>query len=87
MHSLIDRGPSIGHLSLATMDNFLLSPFLARLLFWAAACACGIAHLAILRSVSKTTRHRPTELAWALIPAVVLACVLVMTWRALTVSV
>lgn len=68
------------------MNNFLLSPFLARLLFWAAACACGIAHLAILRSVSKTTRHRPMELAWAVVPAIVLAAVLVMTWRALSVS-
>ena len=70
---------------LATMHNFLLSPALARLLFWAAVCACGIAHLAIVRSVAMTTRRRPTELAWAVIPAIVLAAVLVMTWRAMSV--
>lgn len=83
---MIDRGSSIGHFSFDTMNNSLLSPFLARLLFWAAAFACGIAHVAILRSVSKTARRKPTEIAWALIPAVVLAAVLVLTWRALSVS-
>jgi heme/copper-type cytochrome/quinol oxidase subunit 2 len=68
------------------MNNFLLYPALARLLFWAAACACGVAHVAILRSVAKTPRHRRTELAWAVIPAIVLAGVLVMTWRAMSVG-
>lgn len=68
------------------MNNFLLSPALARVLFWAAAFACGIAHVAILRSVAKTRQRRVTELAWAVIPAMVLAAVLVMTWRAMSVS-
>lgn len=68
------------------MNNFPLSPILARLLFWAAACACGIAHVAILCSVAKTPQRRRTELAWAVIPAIALAAVLVLTWRAMSVS-
>ena len=68
------------------MNNFLLSPALARLLFWAAVFACGVAHVAILRSVAKTPQRRLTELAWAVIPAIVLGAVLVMTWRAMSVS-
>ena len=68
------------------MNNFLMSPALARILFWAAAFACGIAHVAIVRSVAKSRQRRATELAWAVIPAIVLAAVFVMTWRAMSVS-
>lgn len=66
-------------------------------MFWIAAACCVIAELAILRSllfgraraaerampgtpVARTTR--PTEIAWALLPAAGLLLVLYLTWRA-----
>jgi heme/copper-type cytochrome/quinol oxidase subunit 2 len=64
--------------------------YYAKLLFWPAAICCLVAHAAILRSVFRTSaradrpvsvRHRLTEIAWAIIPALVLAAVLVTTWR------
>jgi bacteriorhodopsin len=67
-------------------SQLLLSPLLARLLFWAAACVCGLAHVAIVRSVMRSSPRRRMEIAWAIIPAVALAAVLVMTWRAMSVS-
>lgn len=79
---MIDRGRRIGHLCWVTMSNqFLLSPFEARSLFWVAVCLCGIAHLAIVRSVLRAAPARRREIAWAVIPAVLLAAVLVMTWH------
>jgi hypothetical protein len=72
---------------LATMNNhLLLSPALAKSLYWVAVCVCGIAHLAIIRSIMRSVPRRRTEIAWALIPALGLAAVLVMTWRKLSVS-
>jgi heme/copper-type cytochrome/quinol oxidase subunit 2 len=62
----------------------------AKLLFWVAAICCLVAHAAILRSVlrvsapsdkSISTRRRLTEIAWAVVPAIGLAAVLVTTWR------
>ncbi|HEY2376832.1 MAG TPA: hypothetical protein VGH98_12715 [Gemmatimonadaceae bacterium] len=54
---------------------------LAQLLFWAAVFVCIVAHIAIARSVLRTSPRRFIELAWALIPAIGLAVVLVVTWR------
>ena len=65
----------------------LLSPSFAKALFWAAAFLCGIAHLAILRSVLRSTPRRAMDIGWAIIPAALLAAVLVMTWRSISVSV
>ena len=62
----------------------------AKLLFWVAAICCFVAHAAILRSVlrvsapadhSISTRRRLTEIAWAVVPAIALAAVLMTTWR------
>ena len=64
----------------------LLPPAVAKAVFWAAVCLCAVAHLAILRSVMRSAPRRRLELAWALIPAVALAALLVMTWRGITVS-
>ena len=71
----------------ATMHNdFMMSPFVARSLFWAAAIVCGIAHVAIVASVVRSAPRRRLEIAWAVIPALALAAVLVMTWRGMHAS-
>ena len=62
-------------------NHFALSPVVATTLFWAAALVCGVAHLAIVASVVRSGPRRRLEIAWAVIPAVALAAVLVMTWR------
>jgi membrane protein implicated in regulation of membrane protease activity len=64
---------------------------LAETLFWIAAVACVIAELAILRSTFIARRvHKSAlvpsasprgELAWAVIPAIVLGVVLTVTWQ------
>ena len=70
-----------------------MSLSLSNAVFWIAAVACVVAQLGILRA----TRTQPTlgapsrphraasrveEIAWAVIPVVALALVLVLTWRA-----
>lgn len=62
---------------------------LAETIFWIAALACAVAELAILRSTFAAHRvekselvpeaRRSGELAWAIIPALVLCALLVMT--------
>ena len=64
-------------------NHSLLSPAIAKAVFWAAVCLCVMAHLAILRSVMRSAPRRRLELAWALIPALALAALLVMTWRSI----
>jgi heme/copper-type cytochrome/quinol oxidase subunit 2 len=64
---------------------------LAETLFWIAAVACAIAELAILRSTFAARRSNKSELvpsssprgelAWAVIPALALAVVLMATWQ------
>ena len=64
---------------------------LAETLFWIAAVACVIAELAILRSTFMARRVHKSELvpsasprgelAWAVIPAIVLGIVLTATWQ------
>ena len=68
---------------------------LADAIFWTAVACCSIAQLAILRSVvSSPTRavdsglesspaRRAIEIAWAVLPGVALAVVLMLTWRAM----
>jgi heme/copper-type cytochrome/quinol oxidase subunit 2 len=67
--------------------------------FWVAAVACAAAQVAIVRSVfvarapvdgaadGDVPRPAPTrrgpEVAWAVVPALALALVLVFTWRAM----
>jgi len=58
----------------------------AQAFFWVAVFVCIAAHLAILRSVLKAPPRRFTEAAWAIVPAIVLAAVLVVTWRSMHVS-
>ena len=67
----------------------------ADLIFWVALVCCAVAQIAIIRSVFIGTPavatgaerapipRRATELAWALLPAVVLAALFWVTWRAM----
>ena len=67
----------------------------ADLMFWVALVCCAVAQIAIIRSVfivtpsaasgaeRATVPRRATELAWALLPAVVLAALFWATWRAM----
>jgi heme/copper-type cytochrome/quinol oxidase subunit 2 len=65
-------------------NQFLISAPLAKLLFGVAVCVCAIAQVAIVRSVARSVPRRRVEMAWAIIPALLLAAVLVMTWRHLS---
>jgi heme/copper-type cytochrome/quinol oxidase subunit 2 len=67
--------------------------------FWVAAVACAVAQVAIVRSVfvarppadgpagadapRPAPARRGPEVAWAVLPALALAAVLVFTWRAM----
>ena len=62
-------------------NHFALPPIVATILFWAAALVCGVAHVAIVASVLRSAPRRRLEIAWAVIPAMALAVVLVVTWR------
>jgi heme/copper-type cytochrome/quinol oxidase subunit 2 len=63
-------------------------------IFWVAVACCAVAQLAIVHSVvisparvpgsqPTSTTRRIAELAWAVIPGVALAFVLLFTWRAM----
>ena len=51
--------------------------------FWAAVASCAVAQAAIVRSVVISPRRRAIELAWAVLPALALGAVLLVTWRRL----
>jgi heme/copper-type cytochrome/quinol oxidase subunit 2 len=64
------------------------------ILFWIAVAICAIGQLAVLRSVvtgrapgalapDAARRRRAGEILWAVVPACMLAVVLVLTWRAM----
>jgi heme/copper-type cytochrome/quinol oxidase subunit 2 len=66
----------------------------ADLMFWIALACCAVAQIAIIRSVLSVTpasvsaarapvSRRATELAWAVLPALVLAALFWATWRAM----
>jgi heme/copper-type cytochrome/quinol oxidase subunit 2 len=67
---------------------------LADAIFWIAVACCSVAQLAIIRSAivsparvaggaPTSAARRAAEIAWAVIPGVALAAVLVFTWRAM----
>ena len=71
-----------------------MSLSLADAIFWIAVACCGIAQLAIVRSVlisparvpdsqPTTAGRRFVEIAWAVLPGIALAFVLLLTWRAM----
>lgn len=64
-----------------------MPPLLAALLFWSAVVAAIVAQVMILRSTRRVLRAggpRASGLEWAfaLLPALALAAVLVLSWRA-----
>jgi heme/copper-type cytochrome/quinol oxidase subunit 2 len=71
-----------------------MSFLLADAIFWVAVACCTIAQLAIVRSAivspARVAGSAPTsgvrrtaEIAWAVIPGIALAVVLLYTWRAM----
>ena len=70
---------------------------LADAIFWVAVACCSVAQLAIIRSViispARASSATPTsgvrrtsEIAWAVLPGLALAVVLVFTWRTMHAS-
>jgi heme/copper-type cytochrome/quinol oxidase subunit 2 len=66
--------------------------FLSDAIFWLAAACCALSQAAIIRSALRARAQRPDggaspsrpiEVAWTVVPALMLALVLVLTWRAL----
>jgi hypothetical protein len=64
--------------------HLFLSASIAKGLFWAAVVICGLANLAIVRSVMRSAPRRRREVVWAIIPALLLVAVFVVTWRHLS---
>jgi heme/copper-type cytochrome/quinol oxidase subunit 2 len=70
----------------------IIPTFLSDIIFWLATACCALAQAAIVRSALRARAQRPDgtaspprliEVAWTVVPAVMLAMVLVFTWRAL----
>lgn len=70
----------------------IIPTFLTDTIFWLAAACCTLAQAAIIRSALRARAHRPDgsaspsrpiEVAWTVLPALMLVLVLVFTWRAL----
>jgi heme/copper-type cytochrome/quinol oxidase subunit 2 len=66
-------------------------------LFWVAVAFCVVAQIAITRAAALDPKpvategdvplpHRASEVAWALVPAVMLAMVLLLTWNQIRLS-
>ncbi|HUO51219.1 MAG TPA: hypothetical protein VMT93_01760 [Gemmatimonadaceae bacterium] len=64
------------------------------MVFWVAVLSCVLGQAMILRSAMRARAHvgaaglamprRASEIAWTVLPALVLAATLVATWRAIT---
>jgi heme/copper-type cytochrome/quinol oxidase subunit 2 len=72
--------------------SLIIPTYLSDAIFWLAAACCVFAQAAIVRSALRARAQRPDgsaspsrpiEVAWTIVPAVMLALVLVLTWRAL----
>jgi heme/copper-type cytochrome/quinol oxidase subunit 2 len=72
--------------------SFIIPTFLSDAIFWLAAACCVFAQIAIVRSALRARAQRPDgsaspsrpiEVAWTILPAIMLALVLVLTWRTL----
>jgi heme/copper-type cytochrome/quinol oxidase subunit 2 len=70
----------------------IISRFWTDVIFWAAAACCALSQAAIVRSALRARAQRPDgsasppraiEVAWTIVPALVLVLVLVITWRVL----
>jgi heme/copper-type cytochrome/quinol oxidase subunit 2 len=72
--------------------SLTISRFWTDAIFWAAAACCALSQAAIVRSALRARAQRPDgtasppraiEVAWTIVPALVLVLVLVFTWRVL----
>jgi heme/copper-type cytochrome/quinol oxidase subunit 2 len=70
----------------------IIPTLLSDIIFWLAAACCLFAQAAIVRSALRAHAQRPdgtasppraSEVAWTIVPALMLVLVLVLTWRAL----
>ncbi len=69
----------------------MLPPSVSELLFWSATAVCAVAQVAVVRAAlagrtpgaSPTLLARAREFFWVLLPAALLALLLVWTWRSL----
>ena len=80
--------------SLPTLPSLtLIESSLTVYLYWVAVACCVVAQVAIVRAALRTPTasvapqmprpQRAAEVAWVLVPAIVLALVLAFTWRAM----
>lgn len=71
-----------------------MPPAAAGAIFWIATACCLVAQIAVIRSAIRAPMpgsdatpvkmpRRPLEILWTIIPAIVLALVLVSTWNAM----
>lgn len=71
-----------------------MPPNLSEFIFWVAVACCVVAQIAIVRASIAPQRQDPsgagvprparaTELVWVILPALMLALVLLWTWRAI----
>jgi hypothetical protein len=71
-----------------------IDPAPARVVFWIAVACCAIAQLLIVRGAWRTPPageaadgiprpSRAAEIAWTILPGIVLAVIFALTWRAL----
>ena len=86
--------PRPGSFQRCSLSHYIMSLSLADAIFWIAVACCAIAQLAIVRSVlispARVPDNQPTsavrrlvEIAWAVLPGIALAFVLLLTWRAM----
>jgi heme/copper-type cytochrome/quinol oxidase subunit 2 len=77
---------------LAAQLSLIIPRFLSDIIFWLAAVCCALSQAAIVRSALRARAQRPDgsaspskpiEVAWTVLPALMLALVLVFTWRAI----
>jgi heme/copper-type cytochrome/quinol oxidase subunit 2 len=77
---------------MAAQISRIIPRSLSDIIFWLAAACCALSQAAIVRSALRARAQRPDgsasptkaiEVAWTVLPALMLALVLLLTWRAL----
>lgn len=84
--------PRVAAHRLPAQLSLIIPRSLSDIVFWLAAVCCALSQAAIVRSALRARAQRPDgsaspskpiEVAWTVLPALMLALVLVFTWRAL----
>jgi heme/copper-type cytochrome/quinol oxidase subunit 2 len=72
-----------------------MSPTVAEIVFWTAACCCLVAQIALVHAAIRSPMsgspdtaavvmpRRSREIVWTIVPAIALVLVLAFTWRAM----